>query len=84
MASSNELAKAGFPPEQVHVQVDVTADRREAGWTVLSSHITLRARVPGVDEATFRTAVEKAKDGCPISRALKGNIEITLDAQLEA
>lgn len=82
MASSNELAKAGFAPDQVLVQVEVTADRREAGWTVLASHITLRAKVPGIDEATFRTAVEKAKDGCPISRALKGNIEITLDAQL--
>jgi osmotically inducible protein OsmC len=83
MASSNELAKAGFPPTGVEVTVEVTADRREAGWTVLSSAITLRAKVPGVDEPTFRTAVERAKDGCPISRAIKGNVEITLDATLE-
>jgi osmotically inducible protein OsmC len=83
MASSNELAKAGFPPESVQVHVEVTADRAEAGWTVLKSHVTLRAKVPGVDEATFRTAVEAARDGCPISRALKGNVEITLDATLE-
>jgi len=83
MASSNELAKAGFPPQRVAVRVDVTADRREAGWTVISSHITLRASVPGVDEATFREATEKAKGGCPISRALVGNVEITLDATLE-
>jgi osmotically inducible protein OsmC len=51
---------------------------------VLSSHITMRAAVPGVDEATFRIAVEGARDGCPISRAIKGNVEITLDAALVA
>ena len=82
MASSNNLAKAGFKPDSVDVTVDVTADKRDAGWTVLSSAITLRARVPGIDEATFREAVEGAKAGCPISRAISGNVEITLDAQL--
>ncbi len=83
MASSNNLAKAGFPPERVQVRVEVTADRRDAGWTLLASHIILRAKVPGIDEETFRTAVEGAKDGCPISGALHGNVEITLDAALE-
>ena len=63
--------------------VKITGDKREAGWTVISSEITLRAWVPNVDEETFRTAVNNAKDGCPISRALKGNVEITLDATLE-
>lgn len=84
MASSNNLAKAGFPVTRSDVSAEVTADRREAGWTVISSHLTLRARVPGIDEATFRQAVEGARDGCPISRAIKGNVEITLDATLEA
>ena len=84
MASSNNLAKAGFPPERMDVTVEITADKREAGWTVLSSHITLRGRVPGVDEATFQQQVEAAKDGCPISRALKGNVEMTVDATLES
>jgi osmotically inducible protein OsmC len=82
MASSNNLAKAGFPPERMDVTVEITGDRREAGWTVISSHITLRAKVPNVDEQTFRQAVEAAKDGCPISRALAGNVEMTLDASL--
>lgn len=84
MAVSNELAKAGFPPRRVDITVDVTADKREAGWTVLASHITLRADVPGVDEATFREKTEAAKVGCPISRAIAGNVEISLDATLEA
>lgn len=84
MAVSNQLAKAGFPPEQVNVRVDVTADKMEAGWTVQSSHITLRARVPGIDEAAFQLAASNAKDGCPISRALEGNVELSVDATLES
>ena len=84
MASSNELAKAGFPATRNDVSVEITADRGEQGWTVLASHITLRASVPGIDEATFQTAVNAAKLGCPISRAIAGNVEITLDAKLEA
>ncbi len=83
MASSNNLAKAGFPPERVQVHVEVTADRREAGWTVLASRITMRAKVPGIDEETFQKAVEGAREGCPISRAIQANVEITLDAALE-
>ena len=84
MAVSNELSKAGFPPSRVDVSVEVTGDRREAGWTVIASHITLRAAVPGVDTETFREKTEAAKVGCPISRAIKGNVEISLDATLEA
>jgi osmotically inducible protein OsmC len=84
MAASNNLAKAGFPVEHAEVTVAVTADRREQGWTVLSSAITLRARVPNVDEQTFQDAVNGAKTGCPISRALAGDVEITLDAKLES
>ena len=83
MASSNNLAKAGFPPEKMDVSVEVTADRREAGWTVISSHVTVRGKVSGIDEATFQQAVAAAKDGCPISRALKGNVELSVDATLE-
>jgi len=84
MAVSNELSKAGFVPDRVDVTVDVTADKGESGWTVMTSHITLRARVPGVDQATFDEQAEKAKKGCPISRALNESVAITLDAALEA
>ncbi len=84
MASSNNLAKAGFPPERMNVSVEVTADKTDAGWTVLASHITLSARIPGIDDAAFQQAVEAAKEGCPISRAIAGNVELTLDATLES
>ena len=83
MACSNELARAGTPPTSVSVSVAVTADKREAGWTVLSSAITVRGVVPGATEGSFREAAEKARDGCPISRALKGNVELSVEAILE-
>jgi lipoyl-dependent peroxiredoxin len=83
MAVSNDLSKAGHVPERVDVTVDVTADKTDAGWTVLSSAITLRARVPGCDAATFQAQADAAKSGCPISRAISGSVEITLDATLE-
>jgi lipoyl-dependent peroxiredoxin len=84
MAFSNELSKAGFVPERVEVSVDVTADKRENGWTVLSSQITARGWVPNVDEETFQEMADKAKDGCPISRALTGNVELSVTATLES
>ena len=84
MASSNNLAKAGFPPERMEVTVEITADKTDAGWTVQTSRIRVHGRVPGVDEETFQQQVEAAKDGCPISRALKGNVEMTVEATLEA
>ena len=84
MAFSNQLAKAGFVADRVEVRVDVSADKREEGWTVLGSTITARAWVPGIDEETFQRCATNAKDGCPISRALKGNVELSVDATLEA
>jgi len=84
MAVSNELANAGFPPERVDVTVVVSADKTDAGWTVLSSAITLRAKVPGIDQATFDKQANAAKGGCPISRAISDSVEITLEATLEA
>jgi osmotically inducible protein OsmC len=61
----------------------VGAEKAEAGWTVMSSHITVRASVPGLDAALFQEKAEAAKAGCPISRAISGSVAITLDAALE-
>jgi osmotically inducible protein OsmC len=84
MAMSNNLAKAGFTAEELNVTAVITADKRDAGWTVLSSQLTVRGRVPGADDAAFQAAAEGAKDGCPISRALKGNVELSVEATLES
>ena len=83
MAFSNELAKAGTPPTKVTVSVAVSGDKLETGWTVLASAITVRAVVPGANDASLQEAADKAKDGCPISKPLKGNVELSFDATLE-
>jgi len=83
MACSNILAKAGTPPDRLDVEVTVTADKLEAGWTVASAAIAVRGRVPGATQESFAAAANEAKDGCPISRALKGNVEMTVKATLE-
>ena len=82
MAFSNQLNKNGTPPTRVDVRVEVTADKREAGWTVLSSRITTTGIVPGIDDAKFQELANAAKDGCPISRAIKGNVELSVKATL--
>jgi osmotically inducible protein OsmC len=82
MAFSNLLAKNGTIAERLDVRVEVTADKREAGWTVLSSAITVTGVVPGIDAPTFEQIADAAKDGCPISRALKGNVDLSVDATL--
>ncbi|MDQ3938735.1 MAG: OsmC family peroxiredoxin [Chloroflexota bacterium] len=84
MALASNLKKAGFTAERLDVRADVTFEKRDGGWAVGSSHITVRGRVPGVDEAAFQQAAEAAKDGCPISKALAGNVELSVDATFES
>lgn len=84
MAFSSGLAKAGFPATRLDVSADVTFDKLEGGWTVTKSALTVRGVVPGIDQAAFSAAAEAARDGCPISRALKGNVELSVDATLES
>jgi osmotically inducible protein OsmC len=82
MALSHELAEAGSPPESLDVSVTVTFEIVDGAPTVTRSALTVRGGVPGIDAAGFAAAAAAAKEGCPVSRALKGNVEITLDAAL--
>jgi lipoyl-dependent peroxiredoxin len=83
MALSGRLAKAGLTAERLEVRADVTFAQRDEGWAVASSQLTVSGRVPGADASTFQEAAEGAKDGCPISGALKGNVELSVQATLE-
>lgn len=83
MAFSNGLAKAGTPPTRLSTTARVTFDKGEAGWRVVSSALTVRGVVPGATADSFRAAAETARDGCPISQALKGNVELSVEATLE-
>ncbi len=82
MALSAGLGEAGTPPERLEVSATVTFQQIEGGWKTGTSHITVKGRVPGIDEATFKEAAAAAKDGCPISGALKGNVELSVEATL--
>ena len=84
MAFSNGLAKAGTPPEHLHVEAEVTFDQVGDGWSVTSSRLIVLGRVPGATEDAFNAAADEAKDGCPISRALAGNVQISVEPTLEA
>jgi osmotically inducible protein OsmC len=83
MAFSNGLAKAGHPPEHLHVAAEVAFEKVGDGWSVTTSKLQVIGRVPGIAGADFERLAEEAKDGCPISRALKGNVELSVDATLE-
>jgi osmotically inducible protein OsmC len=83
MALSFGLGNAGTPPERLAVAAVVTFDQVDGGWKVVSSALTVRGRVPGLDDAGFKAAADGAKDGCPISQALKGNVALSVDASLE-
>jgi osmotically inducible protein OsmC len=79
MALSNELSQAGNEPEQLEATATVAF---VPGEGVKSSHIVVQGRVPGIDAEQFDNAAIAAGQNCPISGALKGNIEISVDATL--
>jgi lipoyl-dependent peroxiredoxin len=81
MALSNVLDEGGTPPERLEISAVCTFDVDEV--KVSSVDLDIRGRVPGLDAEGFRNAVEQANEGCPVSNALKGNVEIRLKASLD-
>ena len=79
MALSHALAQEGSPPERLEATATVTF---VPGTGITKSALTVRANVPGMDEATFLEKAEAARVGCPVSKALAAVPEITLDAAL--
>ena len=79
MALSHALAQEGSPPERLEATATVTF---VPGTGITKSALTVRASVPGMDEATFLEKAEGARVGCPVSQALAAVPEITLDATL--
>lgn len=79
MALSLALGKAGTPPERLSVSATVTF---VPGTGITSSALEVEGVVPGIDEAAFVTAAEGARDGCPVSGALAGNVALSVTARL--
>lgn len=82
MALSSELGKLGVTAESIRTTAAISLEKTDAGFTITSVHLDLRAKIPGADKETFEKAANNAKKGCPVSRVL--NAEITLDAALES
>ena len=80
MALSLILGEAKLRAEQMDTSAAVTLEQVESGFAIPAVHLTLKARIPGTDDATFQQLAAKAKAGCPVSKLFKA--EITLDATL--
>ncbi|MHB8631760.1 MAG: OsmC family peroxiredoxin [Candidatus Limnocylindria bacterium] len=81
MAFSLRLAKAGVADPDVTVTAKVTFGPSPAGGNaVLSSALTVRAQAPGGDVEKLNAVAEDAKENCPISKALRGNVALSVEA----
>ena len=82
MALAFALAREGHEATSVQTTADCSIEKQGEGWKI--TRIVLRSRVaaPGVDPARFQSIAQATKEGCPVSTALKGNVQIELDAQL--
>ncbi len=81
MALSNVLDEGGTPPERLQINAVCTFDVENG--KVSSVDLDIRGRVPGLDAEGFQSAVEQADQGCPVSNALRGNVEIRVNASLD-
>lgn len=82
MALANGLAQAGTPPAKLETEATATFEQTGEGFRMTTMRIAIRGQVEGLDEDAFRQAAEDAKENCPVSQALKGNVEVSLDASL--
>jgi osmotically inducible protein OsmC len=80
MALSLILGEAGFTVEEMNTKADITLVKLDDGFAITKSHLTLRAKIPGMDDAKFKELAGLAEKNCPVSKLLKA--EITLDAAL--
>jgi lipoyl-dependent peroxiredoxin len=83
MALSAGLEKAGTPATRISTKASCTVDKAGEGFKITKMRLEVRGKVAGLDQAGFAKAAEAAKNGCPVSTALQGNVEMELDARLE-
>jgi lipoyl-dependent peroxiredoxin len=82
MALSHVLAEGGHAPTRLDSSATATFDKTDEGFRMTKIELQIEGEVDGIDEAAFREAAEGAKDNCPVSKALEGNVEISIDATL--
>jgi len=82
MAFSMILGQHDLTPDAIDTKADVSLEKSGDGFAITRIHLHTKAKIPGADEATFQKAAQAAKEGCPVSKALTGVPEITLEAEL--
>jgi osmotically inducible protein OsmC len=82
MALAHALTEAGTPPTRLTTEATCTFAPAEGGFKIASMELRVTGEVAGIDAAGFAAAAAEAKDGCPVSQALKGNVPITVAAEL--
>lgn len=80
MALSLMLGEAGHVAESISTDAEVRIEKKDDGFTIVSSHLNVNANVPGIPENLFNEIAGQAKTGCPVSKLL--NAEISMDARL--
>src|SRR5579872_3637126 len=80
MALSLILGEAEYTASEMNTKAEITLQKQGDGFAITKSHLTLRAKIPGIDAAKFKELAGKAEKGCPVSKVLKA--EISLDAAL--
>jgi osmotically inducible protein OsmC len=81
MALSAQLGEAGITAERIDATATVSLEKVEGGFSITESHLEVKVKIPGGDEAAFEKATQAAKAGCPISKVL--NAKVTMNATLE-
>ncbi len=84
MAFSHTLAQAGTPADQLTVSATCAFEQVESGFKVTTMDLNVRGKVPGLDQAGFEKVAQQAEQGCPVSNALRNNVQIRVQAHLES
>ena len=82
MAFANGLSGRGFVPDRLETEAVATFEKLEPGWRLTTMALSVTGTVPGIGGDEFQEAALAAKDGCPVSNALKGNVVISIEATL--
>jgi lipoyl-dependent peroxiredoxin len=82
MALSAILGESGLKPDSIDTTCTISLEKQGDGFAITKSHLETKAKIPGATQDAFNQAVNKAKEGCPVSKLF--DTEITLNAQLEA
>ena len=82
MASAFQFAGAGFTPDELKTDAVLTMEQSGTAWSITKVLLKMQAKIPNITEEKFQELAKAAKEGCPVSRLLKGTVDITLEATL--